>query len=556
MEKYTIGIDFGTQSGRAVLVRVTDGHIAAHAEQRYAHGHMETQLPDGTPLPCGFVLQDPMDYVDILNALIPTLLTRSGVPAMSVIGIAIDATACSLVPVDECWEPLCHRQEFSSEPHAYLKLWKHSAATAEADHINHVIRQRREPFIEDYGGKCHAEWLFPKLLETLRHAPRVYDSAYRFLEVADWLTIRLCGRERRNSCAASYKAFWRKSAGYPTKDFFAAVDPRLENVVSEKLGKDVHSIGTQAGVLTPAAAKTLGLCPGIAVSVAHTDAHVAPPAVGVTTPGKMLLIIGTSTCNMLLDEEYRFIPGISGVAEDGVVPGLYAYEAGQNAVGDMLNWVATQAVSKEYGRAENIHSALTEKASALLPGESGLLMLDWLGGNRSILSNAELSGLIVGLTLHTLPEEIYRAAIESAAFGQRIILENFREHGVAVDALYACGGIPRKNPLFMQIYADVLNMPIHVSAGDQIPATGAAIFAAVAAGAAAGGYDDIYTAANAMRQPYAKTYTPCPEHTAVYDALYREYQTLYKQFGQASPLMPKLRHFRLQAGERRRRTTC
>lgn len=534
MSKYTIGVDFGTQSGRAVLVQVSNGNIVAQAEAPYAHGLLENQLPDGTPLPRGFVLQDPMDYIRILEHLVPALLLRGGVCAQDVIGITIDATACSLVAVDENWVPLCQKPEFRSEPHAYLKLWKHHPSQ-EAEHINNVIAQRKESFIEDYGGRCHAEWLFPKLLETLRNAPAVYRAAHRFIEVADWLTTLLCGQERRNSCAASYKAFWKKSIGYPSDDFFAAIDPQLEHVVADKLGGEVQSIGTRAGCLTTTGAQMLGLCEGTAVCVAHTDAHVAPPAVGSTASGEMLLIIGTSTCNMLLDAEYRVVPGICGVAADGIVPGLYAYEAGQSAVGDLLNWVVTQV------GAGHTHASLTEKAAALRPGESGLVMLDWLGGNRSILADTELTGLVMGLTLQTRPEELYRAAIEATAFGQRIILENFREHGIPVHQLCACGGISKKNPLFMQIYADVLQMPIRVSACDQIPATGGAIFAAVAAGAENGGYDDIHTAAQAMHQPYDRVYTPIAANAAIYDRLYRLYRDLYFQFGKESPFMSDLR---------------
>lgn len=542
MRKYTIGVDFGTQSGRAVLVCTADGRIAAEAEMPYPHGLLETALPDGTPVPDGAVLQDPDDYEQILQYVTPRLLKTSGVSPENVIGIAIDATACSLVPVDENFEPMCRRPEFASEPHAYLKLWKHHSATREAEWINGVIARRGEAFIDDYGGKCHAEWMFPKLLETLRQAPQVYTAAHRFIDVADWLTTRLCGAERRNSCAASYKAFWRKAHGYPGRDFFAAIDPALENVVEEKLGTHVQPIGTRAGSLTIAAANRLGLRPGTAVSIAHTDAHVALPAVGITTPGKMLMIIGTSTCDMLLGEEYHSISGISGVAADGIVPNLYAYEAGQNAVGDLLNWVVTQCASD--------HRVLTEKASTLAPGQSGLVMLDWAGGNRSILANAELSGLLVGMTLSTRPEEIYHAAIEATAFGQKIIIENFRKHGMAVDSLYACGGISRKNGLLMQIYADILDMPITVSAGDQIPATGAAIFAAVAAGSAAGGYDDIYTAANAMHQSFDRVYTPNSAHRAVYDTLYEAYCTLHDQFGRDSRLMRQLRALRQQSAQK------
>lgn len=544
METYTIGVDFGTQSGRAVLVRTQDGMIAAQKELAYPHGIWESQLPSGKHLPTGSVLQDPQDYIDILCTLIPELL--AAVPAAAVIGIAVDATACTLLPVDKDYMPLCRNKEFQNEPHAYLKLWKHHSPEREAAQIDRVIAQRGESFIQAYGGKCQTEWLFPKLLETLHHAPDVYRHAYRFMDVSDWLTTLLCGVETRNSCAASYKAFWRKGIGFPSPDFFAAIDPALRTVVADKLGTNVNPIGTKAGNLTETAAKALGLPAGIAVSVAHTDAHVAPPAVGITTPGKLLMIIGTSTCTMLLSDRYATIPGVSGVVADGIVPGLYAYEAGQPAVGDLLNWVSTQAVSADILAASggrSCHNLLTQKAAALAPGESGLVMLDWFNGNRSILADTELSGVAAGLTLRTRPEELYRAAIEAVAFGQRAILENFRNHGMPVDTLYACGGIPQKNSLFMQIYADVLKMPITITDAEQLPATGAAIFAAVAAGA----YENIFTASQAMHRPLGKTYYPTAQNAPVYDRLYQLYMQLHQHFGQQSDLMHQLREIQRTA---------
>ncbi len=535
--RFALGVDFGTESGRAVLVDVRTGEERASAVYRYANGVIDETLPSsGAPLPPEWALQDPADYVRTLTHAIPAVLRQAGVDGQDMIGLGIDFTACTMLPVLADGRALCFEERFRAEPHAWVKLWKHHAAQPEADRVNHVAQERGETFLARYGGKISSEWLIPKILQILREAPHVYRAADRFMEAADWVILQLTGLECRNACTAGYKALWNKAAGYPSPDYFAALHPDLRNVVAEKLATDIYPQGQRAGGLTPGMATQLGLRPGTAVAVANVDAHVSVPACTVTEPGKMVMVMGTSICHVVLGTEQRLVPGMCGVVEDGVLPGYFGYEAGQSAVGDIFAWFLDTCVPPAH-RAEaaqrglDIHTLLMEKAARLKPGQTGLLALDWWNGNRSILVDVDLTGLLLGATLNTKPAEIYRALIEATAFGTNLIIRNFGEHGVPVDELYACGGLPERNPLLMQIYADVTGMQIKLSASSQTPAFGSAMFGALAAGSAAGGYDDIVEAARCMAHLKKEAYHPNPDAHAVYQRLYAEYVRLHDYFG-------------------------
>lgn len=557
IHKYSIGVDYGTQSGRAVLVDVSNGEILAQSVKEYTHGVMDEYLPDQTKLGSDWALQHPADYLEVLEITIPALLKKSHVKPEEVIGLAIDFTACTILPVDSEGTPLCFLEELKKEPHAWLKLWKHHAAQYEANKLNAVAGERGEEFLKRYGGKISSEWMFPKIMQVLDEAPQIYEKADRFMEATDWVTMQLTGVEARNSCTAGYKALWHKRDGYPSKEFFKALDPRLENVVEDKLCTDIHSLGTKAGELTPDMAGIIGLQPGTAIGVANVDAHVAVPAVGITEPNKMLMIIGTSTCDIMCSEVERMVPGMCGVVEDGVLPGYYGYEAGQSCVGDHFEWFVKNCVPASYleeAKAGNmgIHQLLTQKAEQLKIGESGLLALDWWNGNRSCLVDVDLTGLMVGMTLATKPEEMYRALIEATAYGKNMIIQTFQESGVPVDELYACGGISKKNSLMMQIYADVTNKEIFIGASDQCPALGAAMFGAVAAGAENGGYDSIFDAAKVMGKVEDKSYRPIPENVAAYEKLYNEFKILHDYFGRGeNDVMKRLKNIKAKAREDR-----
>ena len=547
MAKYAVGVDFGTLSARALVAEIGTGRELGTATMDYPHAVLDSSLPTGEKLAPGWALQHPGDYLECLKAVVPGALAKSGVRPGDVVGVGVDFTASTLIPVDAAGAPLCLKDEFARNPHAWVKLWKHHGAQAEANEMTRVAADRNEPFLARYGGKISSEWTLPKVWEVLRRAPEVYNAAHRFVEAGDWIVSRLTGREAKSAYIAGYKAHWSPMDGYPSRAYLRAVDPALESVCDEKLPGALYPPGARAGVLTEAGAALTGLLPGTAVSVANIDAHVSVPAAGAVAAGRMLMILGTSTCDIMLADAARPVPGICGAVPGGVVPGLVGFEAGQSCVGDGFNWFVENCVPEKYAREAggDIHAFLTERGARLRPGESGLLALDWLNGNRSVLVNAALSGVILGLILTTKPEEIYRALIESTAFGARAILDAFSRSAVPVEELAACGGIAKKNPFLMQIYADVLRREIKVVRSAQASSLGAAMFGAVAAGEKGGGYATIEDAAREMGGVDAVSYRPDPESAKVYDELYREYMRLHDHFGRGgSDVMERLRAIR------------
>ncbi|MCR8631514.1 ribulokinase [Paenibacillus radicis (ex Xue et al. 2023)] len=535
--KYAIGVDYGTESGRAVLVDLTDGTEVADHVTPYPHNVIDEQLPDSNvKLEFDWALQHPGDYIEVLKQSVPAVMKASRVDPADVIGLGIDFTACTMLPVDAAGTPLCFKPELKDQPHSWVKLWKHHAAQDEANLINEIAEQRGETFLPRYGGKISSEWMIAKVWQILDEAPELYEQTDMFLEATDWVVFQMTGNKVRNSCTAGYKAIWHKQDGYPSREFFKALNPQLENLTETKLRGEVVPLGTKAGELTPEMAGLMGLKPGIAIAVGNVDAHAAVPGVGVVSPGKLVMAMGTSICHMLLGTEEKRVEGMCGVVEDGIIPGYMGYEAGQSAVGDIFAWYVEQGVPayvKEAAEKEgvNVHEWLEAKASDYQPGETGLLALDWWNGNRSVLVDTDLTGLLIGCTLLTKPEEIYRALLESTAFGTRKIVDAFQDNGVEVHELCACGGLPQKNRLLMQIYADVTNREIKIADSKQTPALGAAMFGAVAAGAAQGGYDTIVEAAQKMARVRKDTYKPIPENVAVYELLYQEYSKLHDYFG-------------------------
>jgi L-ribulokinase len=549
--RFAIGLDYGTESGRAVLVDVTDGREVATAVHPYADGVIDEVLP-GTDiqLPPDFALQNPRDYIETLQVTIPAVLAEGGVAAEDVVGIGTDFTACTMMPIDAAGTPLCLKPEWRNNPYAWAKLWKHHAAQPEANRLNEIAEARGEAWLQRYGGKISSEWLFPKIWETLNKAPEVYEAADRFIEGADWIVLQLTGEEKRNSCTAGYKAIWSKREGYPGDEFFGALDPRLQNVIDDKLSREIYALGQRAGSLTQAMAELTGLRQGTAVAIGNVDAHVSVPAATVVEPGRMVIIMGTSNCHMVLGTEESLVPGMCGFVEDGIIPGFFGYEAGQSCVGDHFAWFVRNCAPATYrdeakARGVDLHQLLEEKAAQQKPGEHGLLALDWWNGNRSVLVDVDLTGMLLGATLATKAEDIYRALIEATAYGTRMIIDTFQNNGVAVDEIVACGGLPERNKLLMQIYADVTGREIKVSASEQTPALGSAMFGAVAAGRAGGGYDSIFEAAQYMARLKDVVYTPIAAHRAIYDEIYAEYTRLHDYFGRGeNDVMKRLKELK------------
>ncbi len=550
-KKFAIGIDYGTESGRAVLVDLRDGAEVADHVTPYPHGVIDEQLPNSDVLlDHEWALQHPGDYLEVLKRSVPAVMKSSGVNPEDVIGIGIDFTACTMLPIDAMGEPLCFKHDLRQNPHSWVKLWKHHAAQDEANKINAIAASRKESFLPRYGGKISSEWMLAKVWQILNEAPEIYDHTDRFLEATDWVVSQMTGNIVRNSCTAGYKSIWHKQDGYPNPSFLAALDPRLERLTETKLRGDVYPLGTKAGELTIAMAEAMGLKPGTAVAVGNVDAHAAVPGVGVVTPGKLVMAMGTSICHMLLGTKEERVEGMCGVVEDGIIPGYLGYEAGQSAVGDIFAWYVEQGVPAYVHEAAaadrmSVHGWLEKQASAYRPGATGLIALDWWNGNRSVLVDTELSGLLIGCTLSTKPEEIYRTLLEATAFGTRKIIDSFQDNGVEVNELYACGGLPQNNRLLMQIYADVMNREIKIADSKQTPALGAAMFGAVAAGSTKGGYDNIVDAANKMARVRKETFRPIPQHVEIYEKLYREYTTLHDYFGRGSnDVMKRLKSIR------------
>jgi L-ribulokinase len=529
-DAFVVGIDFGTLSGRAVVVRVRDGAELGEAVTDYPHAVLDRALPDGRPLPPEWALQVPEDYLEVLRAAVPAALAEAGVDPADVVGIGTDFTACTMVPTTADGTPLCALPRFAGEPHAYVKLWRHHAAQGQADRINELARKRTEPWLPRYGGLISSEWEFAKGLQLLEEAPHVYAAMERWVEAADWIVWQLTGTYVRNACTAGYKGILQDGS-YPSAEFLRELTPAFERFVVDKLEHPLGSLGDRAGGLCALAAQWTGLREGIAVAVGNVDAHVTAPAAKAVEPGVLVAIMGTSTCHVMSGAHLREVAGMCGVVEGGIVPGLWGYEAGQSGVGDIFGWFAATGVPPSYhdtarARGISVHALLSELASIQAVGEHGLVALDWHSGNRSVLVDHELSGVVVGQTLSTRAEDTYRALLEATAFGTRRIIEAFAEAGVPVEELVVAGGL-LKNPLLTQIYADVTNLPLATIGSEQGPALGSAIHAAVAAGA----YPDIRAAAAAMGSVHRAVYQPVRVNVAAYDELYAEYLALHDYFG-------------------------
>ncbi|MFL6116427.1 MAG: ribulokinase [Catenulispora sp.] len=532
-DRYVVGVDFGTLSGRAVVVRVADGRELGSGVSEYRHGVIERHLPDGTgPLPPDWALQSPEDWREVLRHAVPAALAEAGVDPAAVIGIATDFTACTVLPTLADGTPLCETPGLAGEPHAWPKLWKHHAAQGQADRINALAAERGEKWAARYGGKQSSEWEFAKALQVLQEAPEIFERCERWIEAADWIVWELTGTESRNACTAGYKGIYQDGS-YPGEDFLAALDPRFADFPATRLTHPdgLAALGSRVGGLSKQAAEWTGLPAGIAVAAGNVDAHVTAPAARAVEPGKLLAIMGTSTCHVVNGTELAAVPGICGVVDGGISAGYYGYEAGQSAVGDIFAWW-----TKLTGRG---HEELTAACADQPIGGHGLIALDWMGGNRSILVDHDLSGIVVGLTLATRPEEVYRALLEATAFGTRVIVEAFRSAGVPVHEFVVAGGL-KKNSFLMQLYADILRCPVSVAVSDQAPALGSAIHAAVAAGA----YPDTSVAAEAMGSVQTAVYVPDPARADAYDVLFAEYRALHDAFGAADGALHRLRRIR------------
>ncbi len=537
MAKYVIGLDYGTNTVRCVIVDVARGREIATAVWGYRHGREGVILGRDPHL----ARQYPADYVKGAEQTIRSALARARRAVKSfrpanVIGIGVDTTGSTPLPVDAKGRPLALDRKFAKNPAAMAWLWKDHTSVAEAEEITVTARRIRPQYLAKCGGTYSSEWFFSKILHCLRTSPSVFKAAHTWVEIADWIPAMLTGNEAPEKlkvgvCAAGHKAMYNDEwGGYPDSEFLASFDPALGQL-RRRLQGQAYAIDTPAGLLTPAWAKKTGLPEGIPVAVGAFDAHLGAVGAGIA-PGTLVKIIGTSTCDMMVHpagESLADVPGLCGIVNGSILPGYFGLEAGQSAVGDIFNWFVNYI--RPGGGKAGSHEALTAQAAKLRPGQSGLLALDWNNGNRTILVDQRLTGLLLGQTLYTTPGEIYRALIEATAFGALTIINQFEEYGVRVKQVVNCGGIAEKNPLVMQIYADVTGRPMKISRSGQTCALGAAIAAAVVAGKAAGGYDNFAAAQKAMTGLKSKVYKPRPAANAVYQKLYYLYRQLHDCFG-------------------------
>jgi L-ribulokinase len=527
-----IGLDFGTASARTLLLDLTSGEELAVCELAYAHGVIDNTLPTtGERLPVDWALHDPEDYTAVMDKGISTVLAQAPGAAARVVGIGVDVTCCTVMPVAADGTPLCTLPPWRARRHAWPKLWKHHAAQHVADRLNEVATERGETFLTRYGGRISSEWYFPKLIEIWLEDREIYDAASAFIETTDWLVWQLCGRQRRSACPAAYKAMWSEAQGTPGADYFQAAYPGFSHP-AEKLGNTFYPLGTNAGYVRADLALKWGLAENVAVAVGNVDSFVSFPGAGAEGGSSFVMVIGTSICDLVVHPGEIPLEGITGVAKDGIVPGLYGYEAGQPAVGDMLGWFAENlATSGGSGSVGSSLGALEQAAAALAPAQTGLVALDWWNGNRSVLADADLSGVLAGLTLQTSAADIYRALLESIAFGNKMIMDNFTAGGLEFEDIVACGGVAERSPLLMQLIADVSGRSVRVPSSSQVPARGSALFGAVAAGPDVGGFRGVAEAARALRPSTGCSYLPRPAATATYEQVYRIYKDLHDTLG-------------------------
>jgi len=547
-ETYVVGVDYGTLSGRALVVRVSDGEELGTAVHEYPHAVMDATLAStGEKLPPEWALQVPQDYREVLQKAVPAAIAAAGIDPAQVVGIATDFTASTPMPVLADGTPMCEVPGLENRPHAYVKLWKHHAGQAQANRINELARERGEDWLPRYGGFISSEWEYAKALQLVEEDPEIFERMDHWVEAADWIVWQLCGAYVRNACTAGYKGILQDGE-YPSEEFEAALNPAFKGFAASKLKHRIGQLGDRAGGLTAEAAGWTGLPEGIAVAVGNVDAHVTAPAAKAVEPGQMLAIMGTSTCHVMNGAALADVPGMCGVVDGGIMAGLFGYEAGQSGVGDIFAWYVKNQVPGRYfddadAAGKSVHQHLTDLAFDEGVGAHGLVALDWHNGNRSVLVDTDLSGIIVGQTLATRAEQGYRALLESTAFGTRVIVETFNAAGVPVTEFVVAGGL-LKNPHLMQMYADVLRLPLSTIDSEQGPALGSAIHAAAAAGA----YPSVAEAGEAMGRVERGKYQPNPEASEAYDALFAEYQLLHDYFGRgANDVMKRLKAMRKEA---------
>lgn len=526
---YSIGIDFGTASGRVFLINTANGQVVSKFVKDYTHGVIENEL-NGLKIPHTYALQNSNDYLEIIDEGIAHLITDSKIDPAMIVGIGIDFTSSTVIFTDKYLNPIHNLKQFKNNPHAYVKLWKHHGAHKEAEKLYQTALENKNEWLGHYGYNVSSEWMIPKIMEVMNQAPEIIEKTAYIMEAGDWIVNKLTNKNIRSNCGLGYKSFWEETAGFHY-DLFDKIDSKLSEVIKEKVSAPIVNIGESIGKISENMARKLGLSKETRVSPFIIDAHSSLLGIGSEKDKEMTMVIGTSTCHLMLNEKQHQVPGISGSVKGAIIPELYAYEAGQSAIGDLFEYVAKQSPKSYVDEAEKrgitVFELMNEKIEHQLPGESGLVALDWHNGNRSVLSDTNLTGCLFGLTLQTKHEEVYRAYLEATAFGTKMIMQQYQDWHMEVEKVFACGGIPKKNAIMMDIYANVLNKKLVVMDSEYAPAIGAAILGAVCGGA----HNSIHEAIDAMKEPILYEIEPEAEKVQRYEKLFKAYKSLHDIHG-------------------------
>lgn len=530
---YSIGIDYGTASGRVILVNTSDGKIVSSYEETYQHGTIAEEL-GGETLPHNYFLQHAGDYHHVLENGVKHVLEESQINKDEVVGIGVDFTSCTVVFLDENFRPLHMNEDLSHHPHAYVKLWKHHGAQDEATQMVEANEKANQNWLNYYGHSVNSEWMIPKILEVKHKAPELLERAHYIMEAGDYMTSLLVNQNIRSNCGIGFKGFYDEVNGF-NYDFFETVDPELPQIVKDKCEAPVIQIGDSAGSLSEYYQNLWRLSSNVQISPYMIDAHSGVLGAGAIEKGEFTPVIGTSTCHLMLDPKQESIPSITGSVKDAIIPGLYAYEAGQAAVGDLFSYserMAPQHIVEEAAKQDKSVLEYLETLASQIPVEDQhVVVLDWHNGNRSILSDSHLTGSVFGLTLQTPFEMVHRAYLESTAFGTKMIMKQFEDNDIPVHTVYASGGIPKKSQLLVDIYANVLNKKVVVLESSNATALGAAMLGANVGGA----YDTLRETVQHMKQPVYYEKQPDPEKVKHYEKLFDKYQKLHDLLGREHP---------------------
>lgn len=544
--KYVLGFDYGTLSCRIIAADLSSGNVIYTKSCDYPSGVISGELPCGQKLMSdNWFLQDASDYLFVCRKLIEDMFSLTDITSNDILALGIDFTNCTVVAVDKSGKPMSENEEYRSNPHSWVKLWKHHAAQKYASLIEEYMLRENVEWFSEYGRNVSSEWFFPKLMQVYCEDEEMFSSTDVYMDATDYMVYALTGNIVRSSAILGVNAFYSEERGFPSEEFFNKLCPGFGTALRGKLRGEIKPVGTSAGYLTQDMAKYLGLSSDTVVSVGHGDSEVASCGLGVHKSGSMIMAMGTSTCYQMLYHEKKVFDGLCAVVKDGMIPGFYAYETGQPAVGDVFAWFAENLASYEYKKEaeeKNISllGLLNDKAQKLKAGQSGLVALDWLNGNRSVLMDYDLSGMVVGMNLQTKCEEVYRAFVEATAFNARRIFDSHEKAGVHISEVYGAGGLPLKSSFIMQVYADILNKEIIVPQIENSASLGACVCAAVALGSENGGFDSFEDAQKALVKGKIVKYKPIEENVVLYDKLYEIYCKVHDYFGKQSEIMHEL----------------